>query len=175
MQFIRLILKNLRRNLLRTFLTAIGTIALVFVVTLVWSILSFLDNVTAEKSNNFKAIITERWQIPSRMPYAYAAALADGAARRPEDIHPLDSMSWQFYGGTTEPGVMTRESMMFAFAMEPKKLATMMDDLDSLEPPEAQELQANIKKLEQNKRAIVVGSERLAMMNKPRRRAAQDI
>jgi putative ABC transport system permease protein len=166
MQFIRLILKNLRRNLLRTTLTSLGTILLVFVVTLVWSILSFLDQATAEKSNNFKAIITERWQIPSRMPFAYAAALADGGARHPEDVRPLDSMSWQFYGGTVDPGKMTRESMMFAFALEPKKLATMMDDLDSLPPAEARELQENIKKLETNKRGIIIGSERLTALNK---------
>jgi putative ABC transport system permease protein len=166
MKFIRLILKNVRRNLLRTILMSLGTIALVCVVTLIWSILSFLDQVTAEKSNNFKAIITERWQIPSRMPFAYASALGDGAARRPEDVRPLDSMSWQFYGGSTEQGKMTRESMMFAFALEPKKLATMMDDLDSLPPDQAAELQANIRKLEQNKRGMIVGTERLASLNK---------
>ncbi len=75
-------------------------------------------------------------------------------------------MSWQFYGGTTDPGKMTRESMMFAFALEPKKLATMMDDLDDLPAPEAKRTQANIKKLEENKRGIIVGRERLAAMNK---------
>jgi putative ABC transport system permease protein len=166
MQFIRLVLKNLRRNLLRTILTAFGTVALVFVVTLVWSILWFLDKMTEEKSNNFKAIITERWQVPSRMPFAYAAALADGAATRPGDVRPLDSMSWQFYGGSLEQGKLTRESMMFAFALEPKKLATMMDDLDSLTGDDARELQANIKKLETNKRGIILGRERLTAMNK---------
>jgi putative ABC transport system permease protein len=166
MQFIRLVLKNLRRNLLRTILTAFGTMALVLVVTLVWSILWFLDNVTAEKNNNFKAIITERWQVPSRMPFAYAAALANGAATRPGDVRPLDSMSWQFYGGTTEQGKMTRESMLFAFALEPKKLATMMDDLDSLTGDDARELQVNIKKLEANKRGMILGRERLAALNK---------
>lgn len=166
MQFIRLILKNLRRNIVRTILTALGTMALVFVVTLVWTILSSLDKATAEKSNNFKAIITERWQVPSLMPFPYASALIDGAARRPEDVRPLDSMSWQFYGGSTEQGKMTRESMMFAFALEPKKLATMMDDLDSLSPDESAELQANIKKLENNKRGMIFGIERMAMLNK---------
>jgi putative ABC transport system permease protein len=166
MQFIRLVLKNLRRNLLRTILTTFGTVALVFVVTLVWSILSFLDKMTEEKSNNFKVIITERWQVPSRMPFAYAATLAEGAARRPGDIRPLDSMSWQFYGGTTEQGKITRESMMFAFALEPKKLATMMDDLDSLPPDQARDLQTNIKKLEMNKRGIIVGIDILTKFNK---------
>lgn len=166
MHFLRLILKNLRRNLLRTILMAFGTVALVFVVTLIWSVLSLLDQMTAEKSNNFKAIVTERWQVPSRMPFAYAAALADGAARRPTDVRPLDSMSWQFYGGSVEKGKMTRESMMFAFALEPKKLATMMDDLDSLPPKEAAELQVNIKKMEQNKRGMIIGTELLARLNK---------
>ncbi len=137
MQLVRLIFKNLRRNLLRTALSATATVVLVFVVTLIWSILSFLDAATAEKSNNFKAIVTERWQIPSRMPFAYATALAEGAARRPGNIRPIDSMTWQFYGGTLEQGKMTRESIIFAFALEPKKLATMMDDLDSLPADEA--------------------------------------
>ena len=166
MQYIRLIFKNLLRSPVRTALTAFATVMLVLVVTLIWSILSFLDQQTAEKSNNFKAIITERWQIPSRMPFAYAAGLSDGATRRPGDIRPLDSMTWQFYGGTVDPDKMTRESMMFAFALEPKKLATMMDDLDSLPADQAAELQRNIKKLEENKRGIIIGTERLATINK---------
>jgi putative ABC transport system permease protein len=166
MQFIRLVLKNLRRNLLRTMLTVFGTMALVLVVTLVWSILSFIDKMTEEKSKNFKVMITERWQVPSRMPFAYAATLAEGAARRPEDIRPLDSMSWQFYVGSTELGKITRESMLVAFALEPKKLATMMDDLDSLPPDQARDLQSNIKKLETNKRGLIVGIDLLKKFNK---------
>ena len=116
-----LIFRNLRRSWLRTSLTALGTIVLVVVVTLVWSFLGFLDDVTAEKSKNFKAIVTERWQIPSQMPYTYAATLADGAARHPDDVRPTDSMTWQFYGGTLDPKNMTRENMVFAIAMDPQQ------------------------------------------------------
>ncbi len=29
-------------------------------------------------------------------------------------------MTWQFYGGTTDPGKSTRESMVFFFAMDPQ-------------------------------------------------------
>jgi putative ABC transport system permease protein len=166
MQYLRLIFKNLLRSPVRTALTALATIILVLVVTLIWSILSFIDQQTSEKSNNFKAIITERWQIPSRMPFAYASGLSEGAASHPGDIRPDDSMTWQFYGGTVDPNKMTRESMMFAFALEPKKLATMMDDLDSLPPDQAAELKRNIKKLEEDKRGLLVGTERLAALNK---------
>ena len=58
--FVGLIFKNLRRNLLRTILTALGTMALVFVVTMVWSVLDFINSQTAEKSNDFKVLVTEK-------------------------------------------------------------------------------------------------------------------
>src|SRR4051812_23850139 len=76
---LRLIVKSLGRNLLRTILTSSAIFVLVFVVTGVWSILWLLDRVTSEKSQDFKAIVTERWQLPSQMPYAYAGTLAEGA------------------------------------------------------------------------------------------------
>ena len=78
MKFLLLMFKNVRRNWLRSFLTGAATIMLVLVITLVWSILDFLNQATREKERDLKAIITERWQIPSRMPYAYATQLETG-------------------------------------------------------------------------------------------------
>ena len=78
----RFILKSLRRNLLRTMLTGLATMVLVLVVTLVWTILALLDQETAAKSKNLKAIVTEQYQIPSQMPYAYAASLCGGARKK---------------------------------------------------------------------------------------------
>ena len=75
-----LVLQNLGRNPLRTTLTVLGTMVLVFVVTLVWSILDFLNQATTEKSNNLKAIVSERWRLPSQMPYAYAQGLREAGA-----------------------------------------------------------------------------------------------
>ena len=60
MKFFLLIVKNVGRNMLRATLTALGTMVLVLVVTLVWSILALLDLVTAEKNENLKAMVTER-------------------------------------------------------------------------------------------------------------------
>jgi len=166
LKYVLLISKNLRRNLLRTALTALGTMALVFVVTLVWSVLHLLDTVMSEKTSNLKAIITERWQIPSQMPFAYASTLSDGAAREPGDIRPLDSMTWQFFGGALAPDKRAREDLVFALAMEPKKLATMMDDLDNLPADQAQELQRCIQAMEANRQAILIGPEKLKQINK---------
>jgi putative ABC transport system permease protein len=166
MKLLLLIFRNLRRSWLRTMLTTLGTIVLVVVVTLSWSFLWFFDGITAEKSKNFKAIVTERWQIPSQMPMTYAATLAEGAAREPGDIRPTDSMTWQFYGGTLDPENRTRENLVFAIAAEPEKLGTMMDELEELTGREKQELDDVIAKLKENRRGIIIGRERLEALNK---------
>ena len=158
MKFCLLIVKNLRRNVLRTLLTALGTMVLVFVVTLIWSVLFFLDEVTREKSHNLKAIVTERWQIPSQMPFAYAQTLCDGAARQPGDARPTDSATWQFFAGTLDPAKRAAEDFVIAFAMEPRKLATMMDELEDLKGAQAAELQENIHRMELQKNAILMGA-----------------
>ena len=68
MKFFRLMLKNIRRNLIGSIVIVLGTMVLVPVVIFVWSILAFLDAATAEKSKDFKGIVTERWRLPSQMP-----------------------------------------------------------------------------------------------------------
>jgi len=167
-KFLMLIVKNVRRNLVRSTLTALGTMVLVFVFTLIWSILSFLDLVTSEKTENLKAFVTEKWQIPSQMPFAYASTLSEGAARNATDLHPADSMTWQFYGGTIDPAKRTRENIVFAFALEPTKLGSMMDDLEikSLPADKAAQVQDLIKRLTEKRDGIIIGWEKLQQMNK---------
>ena len=128
--YMRFILRNLLRNWLRTSLTAMATMVLVLVVTLVWTILWFLSNVTSEKAKDLKAIITEKWQIPSQMPFSYEADLSDGAPAKEGDVRvnsSKDAMTWQFYGGTLDPLKRTRENIVFFFCMDPDKLMTVGD------------------------------------------------
>jgi putative ABC transport system permease protein len=75
-------------------------------------------------------------------------------------------MSWQFYGGTLDPKNMTRENLVFAIAMDPDKIATMMDDLEELTGPEKAELDRLVAETKQNKHAIVLGRDRLKAINK---------
>ncbi|MBL8827360.1 MAG: ABC transporter permease [Planctomycetaceae bacterium] len=168
MKYLRLVFDNVRRNPVRTLLTSLGTIVLVLVVTLVWSILWFLDQATQEKNQDFKAIITERWRIPSQMPYAYASTLREAAARNPGDVRPTDSMTWTFFGGTTDknPKERSRSNSLFAFAMQPDKLLTMMDDLDQLPPDEAQRLRRAVDSMLADRTGIVLGRGRLKELNK---------
>ena len=166
MKFLLLIVKNVRRNLLRSALTALGTMVLVFVVILVWSILAFLDKATEQKTSNFKAIVTERWRMPSRMPFSYADGLCEGAASKPDDVRPTDAATWQFYVGTLDPGKLTRESIVFAIATEAEKIRTMFDELDDLPPPKAANLSEAVDKLEATRNGVIVGIDRLASIDK---------
>jgi putative ABC transport system permease protein len=166
MRYVFLVLENMIRNPLRSGLTAVCTVMLVWVVTLVWSILGFLDQATSEKTSNFKAVVTERWRLPSQMPYTYAASLVEGAARESSDLRPRDSMTWSFVGATLDPKNRTFENMVFAFALEPVKLLTMMDELDSLPPNEHARFAKVVKKLEDNRQGLILGRDRLAALNK---------
>src|SRR5262249_55527927 len=163
---LRFIVKSLARNKVRSVLTGVATIVLVFIVTLIWSILWFLDLVTAEKAKDFKAIVTERWQLPSQMPISYANSLAEGAAARPGDIVPQDNMTWSFFGGTLDPAKRTRENILFFFCMEPRKLLTMMDGVDEMVESDLDQLKWAISEMEKDKRKVIIGTERLQMMNK---------
>jgi putative ABC transport system permease protein len=161
MKFLLLIFKNLLRNPLRTVLTSVAIFVLVLVVTFIWSILSFLDTVTAERSKDFKAIVTEKWQIPSQMPLTYLLPLSRGAARSATDERPQDYMSWQFYGGSTEQDSKkrTRENIVFFFGMDPRKLRSMMEDLENLD-------QALVEKLVKDDQAVILGRDRLRKIGK---------
>jgi putative ABC transport system permease protein len=162
MRFLNLILRNLRRNVLRSILTSTGVMVLVFVITLIWSILGFLDRATTEKSANFKGIVTEKWSIPSQMPFSYAQELSEGAAREEGDIRPEDSMTWQFFIGSIDKTNIGFNSFVFAFCMEPRKALTMMDELDSLPSGPKAELTKVVELMEQNRQGIIIGRKRLA-------------
>jgi putative ABC transport system permease protein len=167
-QYARILFKNLARNPLRTFLTSGATVLFVFVVTLVWSVLWLLDLVTTEKSKDFKAMVTERWQLPSRMPFAYSGTLAEGAARKPGDVRPLDNMTWEFFGGSLEKETArrTRENMLFFFCMDPAKVLSMMDGMDELSPDETARCQEMIRLVQEDNRRIVLGFNQAKATNK---------
>jgi putative ABC transport system permease protein len=179
LKFIAFMFKNLRRNLLRTSLAYLVIFVLVVVLVGTWSILAFLDVVTSEKSKDVKAIVTERWQIPSQMPFAYAHSLSQGAPEKEGDvvIPDKDSMTWQFYGGyiVKEKQQQTRDTLVFFFAMEPKKVlsldengkyTSMMDGIEDFTEEEKKAAIAALELMEYNKRAVVIGQDRLKAINK---------
>jgi len=170
MKYFFLIFESIRRNPVRTILTSLGTMMLVLVVTLVFTVLTAMDRATTEKSSNIKAIVTEKWQVPSMMPYSYAKALTEGAAD-PADksaARPSDYMTWGFFVGSTESNPAKRgfENMFFSFVMEPEKTRTMMDEVDEMPDSEVRPLIDAIARMKEVPNGVIVGPERLEKMNK---------
>jgi putative ABC transport system permease protein len=177
-RFPLLMVRNLRRKKVRTALTFLGTFVLVLVVTTVWSVLFYIDQWTTEKTKDPKVIVTEKSRADSHMPFAYAGGLSEGGAVTTGDVRPTDSMTWQFYVGTLDPNKKTRDDSVFVIALEPAKILTMMNDVwDELIPKQAQgrarppgeeqkALEAAIRTMEHNKRAVIVGRNRLKAIHK---------
>jgi putative ABC transport system permease protein len=177
-RFALLIFKSVSRNLLRTSLTYLAIFVLVVVVVMVWSTLYYLDGLLAEKGKDLNLIVTERWQALSEMPFAYADLLARGAATRPGDIVPQDSMTWQFYFGTLDAQKANPDSAVIFLAIDPKKLPTMMNDLfdqlTSFRGGAAPQSRANrqallaeaARRMEKDPRLVLMGRERMRAINK---------
>ena len=101
-----LIFKNLGRNLLRTALTCLAIMVLVFMVTMTWTIVFSLERFTQERDTNFKLIISEKWSLPSMMRPKFADYLNPNNSAfilDKKDVGPKDFMTWSFYGGTIDP------------------------------------------------------------------------
>jgi len=157
-----LIVKNLRRNLLRTILTAGAIMILALMVTSIATVLDGLDRFTEEKAKNLKLIISDRFQVPSQMPLSYASYLdptSPSFILDHKDVGPSDFMTWCFYGGTRDPANKTLENLVFFFVMDPKAIIPMMDDLEDLDP-------ALVRKLQATKHGCLLGAERLQVMNR---------
>ena len=170
MKYLFLVFENIRRNLIRTTLTGLGTMVTVLVVTLVFTVLTSLDAATTEKKSNIKAIVTEKWQVPSMMPYSYAKGLSEGGADPddPDAAHPEDYMTWGFFVGSMEQNLskFSFENMFFCFIMEPEKARTMLDEVDGLSDEEALPLTAAIQRMKEVPNGVIVGPKRLEKLKK---------
>jgi putative ABC transport system permease protein len=162
-------IKNLRRNLVRTLLTssAIGFFA--FMITMIWTIIYFIELVTVERSKDLKIIATYKWSVPSQLPMPYADYLNPASSafldelRDPRTGQPLygpnDFMVWSFYGGSTDPNKITPDTLLFFFVMDPDSIIPMMDDLSDLDPK-------LIEALKTKREACLLGSDKLKQVNK---------
>ena len=161
--------KNLRRNLLRTSLTGAAIGVLAFMITMIWTIIYFIELTTVERSKDLKIIVTYKWSVPSLLPMthgdylnpassAFLKELRDPANNEPM-YGPKDFMLWSFYGGSTDPAKVTQDSMIFFFVMEPDQIITMMDDLSDYDPE-------IIKKLKEKPQGCLLGTDKLKSLNK---------
>ncbi|MBX7104375.1 MAG: ABC transporter permease [Gemmataceae bacterium] len=172
-KFAIIILKSIRRNLLRSSLSYLAVFVMVLVITGIWSILTFLDAATSAKAANFKALVTDKFQIPSQMPPSYIGELTREAANLPAGMRAdpaKDVMTWSFVGTSLDPDPSKRsqENMIIFFSMDPRGLLNMMDDLeqDRLSPADAKQMRENVAAMQTNIKGIVLSEEKLRTINR---------
>ncbi len=169
-KLVLIMFRGLRRSPLRTSLTYLALFVLTTVLVFLYTILSFIGNVTTEKESNFKAIVTHKTVIPSQMPPGYYKEFRRIVLEElPPESRPVngdnDLMSWSFVGGSTDKINRRPDNSMFMFCSEPGKITTMMDGLDDLTGEEKEMLDKGVAAMKANKQAIIVSQIRLKKMN----------
>jgi putative ABC transport system permease protein len=170
-------LKNLGRNRIRTAFTYLATFVLVAVVTLLWSALYVLNRFAEAKASDIKLVVSERWQQVSKLPWAYARPLCEGAAVSESDVRPQDAMTWQFYLGTVDPKKQDRDSVAMFIALDPDKAPSLMDKIFDDVPQqsgqlagqklsESREFLAALEVMKKDTRRVIIGPHLLKQLNK---------
>lgn len=171
-----LVFRSLRRNLLRTALTYVALFVLTGMLTLIHSVVYFLDQMLAEKEGTQMVIMSEKFSIPSMMPPGYANQLRAviendlPAEYRPADLDK-SFMTWSFVGGTLDLQKMTQENSMFLFALDPDAVTNGMMSEQGLNPEDLGEenwamMLRVIDEVKKDKRNVVIGEERLKILGK---------
>jgi putative ABC transport system permease protein len=171
-----LVLRGLRRAPLRTALTYLALFVLTFVLCFIFAILTLVDNKLKDKESNFKALVTEKYTIPSLQPPGYIDKVTDFAMQLPEGERPVngpdDVMAWSFLLATTNPQKMLPENFIFLFGMNPMRVInkdkngnyfSVLDDelVSSLSESERDLLYSVCKELADDPGKIAVGPARL--------------
>ncbi len=163
--------KNLRRHLLRTALTAAAIGVLAVMITIIWTIIYFIDLITIERSKDLKIIVTYKHSVPSQLPKTHAdyfdprhpegllPGLRAPATKKSLYYGPNDFMTWSFYGGTTDPKNITPDTLVLFFVMEPDQIIPMMDDLGDLDP-------SLVEALKKKREACLLGADKMKALNK---------
>lgn len=135
MRFFLVVVKNLLRNKLRTVLTALAVIALVFIHTMIVTVVGFLDGFTKEKSKDVKLILNERFKIFSNFNRSYVDDMLSSQAPLGKELRQIPGFDpdkhtvWHFIGFTLDETMKDKDQLFFVVATYPKKIRSMTDNL----------------------------------------------
>lgn len=135
MKLLKLILKNLLRNKVRSILTLLAIFLLVAIFTLIATVIRFLDDQMAEQSKDVLAVITERYRIPSRFDRKYIDDISSTGSILNSNLSNIDGFHgektniWHFVIFTLDPTMQDKDKFFFSIACLPEKIGTMTDGL----------------------------------------------
>jgi putative ABC transport system permease protein len=134
-----LLLKNLRRNKLRTAVTATAIVVLVAVSTMLGTVIIAVDEAVESLSSDTRLMVREKWTSPSRFPVRCVPRIA--ALEGVEDW-----TTWHYYGGHLDDG----GRLGYGIATRTDNLLDMTPGMGGLEP-------ALIQSMSQEKSGALMG------------------
>jgi putative ABC transport system permease protein len=145
-------------------------------LTFLYGVIASIANFTKEKEGAQMVIMTEKFGIPSQLPPGYAHQLKAVIREKiPPDLQPKDIdknfMTWSFVVGSLDQTKLTQENSMFLFALQPDAIRNeMMSDHELSKKDLGEEKWAELCRVldvvDQDKRNIVIGEDRLQMIGK---------
>jgi putative ABC transport system permease protein len=125
-KFVVLILKNLRRNRVRTVLTVLAVTVMVTICVEMRTILGTVAGHVEADSGQSRLMVTERWVVPSRIPVRYLPILSrlDGVE---------DWTTWNTYPAFFNEARQADQEV-FGIATRPDNLVAMHPGMAKLDP-----------------------------------------
>jgi putative ABC transport system permease protein len=150
MKFFLLILKNLRRNKLRTTLTALAVTVMVTICTEMMTILFWVHQHVRTQASQSKLLVSERWVAPSCIPSRYLSLLT-----HQEGVE--DWTLWNLYGGFLDAS-RQHDCQGYGLATRPDNLIAMHLGLEKLDP-------AAVEALKREKTGAILSANLMQKMN----------
>jgi putative ABC transport system permease protein len=173
MRFLLLILKNLRRNKLRSALTAAAVLALVFIFSMIATVVMLFDQFTAEKSSNVQVMISDRHNMMMPFQRSHLETIVNPNSELCQQLqkqcnfNPEKHSVWHFVILALDPELKEKEKQFFLLGTLPDKIATMTDGISPKEvPPEAVQLMKKPPRSKIDGAGVVMGERVLKRINK---------
>jgi putative ABC transport system permease protein len=171
MHLLVLILKNLRRNWLRSALTSLAVVFLVAIFSMIYSVLEFLNQAMAEKPTDIPLVVTERYRLPSRFDRSLFDQITGEGTDLNKQLRQIPGFKaesfnvWHFIGFTLDPTFQDKDLQFFLIATYPDKIKTMIDSMEELDPKLC-ELMKNPPGDAKPNTGILLGPDRLQKLRK---------
>ncbi len=156
MKFLLLIVKNLRRNRLRTVLTTCAVVALVAIFSLIATVMVTFEGITKEQTKDVRLLISQRYKMMVPMERSLVDQILlpgtplNRELRRVPGFQPGNDNIWQFTIFTVDPEMKDLNQLFFVVCTYPDKIARMTNDMEYLDA-------ATVERLKRPKEASAAG------------------
>jgi putative ABC transport system permease protein len=140
MKFFLLIIKNLRRNKLRTLLTALAVVALVAIFSSIVTVMRMLTSAVVEKTKDVNVMVSARYGIMTPFERSYMEQIVTSGATVNRELTQVPGFHaeryniWHFALFSVDPELKDKDLTFLALACLPEKIATTTEGLEDFDP-----------------------------------------